>query len=246
MIGRITAVLLVFVFGSPSAAEPTKIAVAANFAKTAEALVQSFNDANTGSIELVIGSTGALYLQITQGAPVEALLAADSVRPKRLEAEGLTIKGSRFTYALGRLVLFTRNNTKPNNLTLRSASFERLAIANPSTAPYGSAAIEAISALGVMPNLSDKLVRGKSVTQAFQFAWSGTAEYALVSEAQALLSTEGNFWRLPQSLYKPITQDAVLIANASPRAIAFLNFLKSPKAQSIISQRGYDLETERP
>ena len=241
MIGRNALILLGFLLSSTANADPVKIAVAANFAKVAEALADNFEADGHGRIAIVIGSTGALYLQITQGAPFEAFLAADRERPERLEVEGLTIPGSRFTYALGHLALYTRRGAMPDADTLASAHFQRLAIANPTTAPYGAAAIEAISALGLMDHLSTKLVRGKSVAQAFQFAWSGSAEYALVSEAQAQDSAEGNFWPLPKNLYQPIAQDAVLTINASPKAAEFLNFMKSPAAQALIARAGYSI-----
>ncbi|MHA7900536.1 MAG: molybdate ABC transporter substrate-binding protein [Henriciella sp.] len=220
--------------------------MASNFKTTMDALEVSF-EADTGyELDIVTGSTGKLFAQITYGAPYDVFLAADQARPARLVEDGRAISGSRFTYALGRLVLWSEQATALDAESLSASDLHRLAVANPDLAPYGRAAMQVIGALGLDTPLSTKLVLGENVGQAFAFVSTGNAQLGFVSEAQVLSRTgteRGTFWRPESDLYDPIAQDAVLIATATenPAARAFMDYLNSATAKDIIAQHGYDL-----
>ncbi len=222
------------------------IAVAANFIHTAEDLGAEF--ARLGGSRLVIssGSTGKLYAQIRAGAPYDILLSADATTPHRLVKQGLAVAGSRFTYARGRIALWSRSPTlvDGDGKVLRGEKFRHLAIANPKTAPYGAAALSVLRNLGLLESVRPRLVQGEDIGQTFQFADSGNAELAFVALAQlkdAGLKTGGSYWLVPQKLYPPINQQAVLLerARSNAAALAFLNFLRRPAAQTIIRRYGY-------
>ncbi|MCR9269505.1 MAG: molybdate ABC transporter substrate-binding protein [Hyphomonadaceae bacterium] len=232
--------------GSPTQDRTVTVAVASNFKTTMDALEVSF-EADTGyELDIVTGSTGKLFAQITYGAPYDVFLAADQARPARLVEDGRAIAGSRFTYALGRLVLWSEQATALDAESLGASDLHRLAVANPDLAPYGRAAIQVIGALGLDAPLSTKLVLGENVGQAFAFVSTGNAQLGFVSEAQVLSRTgteRGTFWRPESDLYDPIAQDAVLITTATenPAARAFMDYLNSASAKDIIAQHGYDL-----
>lgn len=235
------AFLASFLIARPAAAE-AHIAVAANFAGAASTLADDFAATGGARPILSFGATGALYLQIRNGAPYQAFLAADMRRPALLEEDGLAVEGSRFTYAVGELALFGRDAAPPiGPETLQAAAFSRLAIANPATAPYGAAAMATLEALGVAGALAPKIVRGKNVAQAFQFVWTGAAEYGLVARAQLVGRDEGARWNVPASLHPPIRQDALLIAPERPDAAGFLAYLRTPEARATIRRLGYGL-----
>ena len=213
--------------GSAFAAE-LRIAVAANFAAPAETLATLY-EAETGTkVSISSGASGALFAQITQGAPFDLFLSADAARPERLEAEGFALTGSRFTYALGKLVLWSAEPELVDGAgaVLESGVFAHLSIANPESAPYGTAAIAAMEALGVLQAIRPKLVIGQSVAQAFQFIESGNAELGFIALSQLGPDAGGSRWEVPAELYPPIRQDAVIIRN-DPDAEAFAHFLKS-------------------
>lgn len=227
---------------APASAEEVRIAVAANFAAAAEELAQAF-EARTGD-ELILGSgaTGALYAQISQGAPFEVFLAADDARPQQAVDEGFGVGGTVFTYALGELVLYSPTLDLSSGVALlRSGSFEHLAIADPRTAPYGVAAESALRVLGIHDMLASKLVIGESVAQALLFVESGSAEVGLVALSQVIAEPEERRWPVPRELYRPIRQDAVLLGpgERNPAAAAFLSFLKGEEAQAIMAKHGY-------
>ena len=241
---------IVFALGlgaaAPAAAAEATIAVAANFRPVLDQLEPAFEAATGHDIILVSGSTGKIYAQIAHGAPFDVFLAADRERPVRLEAAGLAVAGSRFTYAVGRLALWAPKETETGVRQLAYNDFHRIALANPDLAPYGAAAQEVIVALGLGDATAQKRVLGENVAQAFSFVRTGNAEIGFVALSQVLSLPEderGAYWTPPGHLYNPIDQDAVLLAQGedNPAARAFLLFLKSEKAHAIIERAGYSL-----
>jgi molybdate transport system substrate-binding protein len=227
-------------------AETALIAVAANFSKPSERLIQAFVAGTDHDIKVSTGSTGALAAQIRNGAPFMAFLAADEERPKQLEAEGLAVAGTRFTYAVGRLVLWgpdPRWIALDPATSLANPELKHLAIANPEVAPYGRAAEETLTALGLWDAIQPKLVRGEDVSQTFQFVASGNAELGFVALSQ-VIDRSGSRWDVPQDLYTPIRQQAVLLAPGKDNeaAKAFLDFLRSEPAREIVRSMGYGVE----
>jgi len=219
-----------------------KVAVAANFAETVKEIAPQFQTATGYRAILSFGSTGQLYTQITQDAPFEILLAADQETPRKAVAAGLGVEDSVFTYAVGRIVLFSTNLDLTNGeAVLRSGEFEKIAVANPVTAPYGAAAVEAMKSLGLHERLSGKIVQGNNIVQTFQFVETGNAELGFVALSQVLGKDAKSIWIVPDKLYSPIRQDAVLLKKgaANEAARAFLAFLKSPDAQKLIEKYGY-------
>jgi len=242
------ALAVLALFSCSSAAEEAQVAVAANFAAPARLLAERFSRDTPDRISVSIGSTGKFYAQIRNGAPFDAFLAADDETPQRMEKEQLAVAGSRFTYALGKLVLWS---PKPDLIDakgqiLRGGVFKRLAIANPKLAPYGAAAVQAMEKLGVWPSLRGKLVLGENVAQTLQFIASGNADLGFVALSQVSEGGRppaGSHWRVPQALYEPIRQDAVLLARGSGNAAAraFLQYLRGAAAREVIRASGYDL-----
>lgn len=225
-------------------ADEIRVAVASNFATASEALVQRFEASSNHQVTLVFGSTGKHYAQIRHGAPFEAFFAADARRPEMLESEGLAVRESRFTYAVGRLVLWSpeARYIDAGGRVLESGDFRHLAIANPELAPYGRAAREMLQSKGLWDGLQRRLVRGENIGQAFQFVKSGNAELGLVALSQ-LTSPDrgmeaGSRWVVPEDLHTPILQQAVLLRDIAA-ARAFTEFVKSDTAQSIIRSYGY-------
>ena len=218
------------------------VAVAANFIRPAERIVTDFSEKHGGEVALVAGSTGKLYAQIRSGAPFDVFLAADQRRPALLEEEGLAVAGSRFTYALGRLALWTaREDTELNADTIRRGDFRKLAIANPELAPYGEAAKEVLSRLGAQ--LQERIVTAESVGQAFALAATGNADLGLVAAPQAQRAVHGSMWPVPTHLHDPIRQDAILLTRAKENAVAttFVAFLQTD-ARALITRLGYGVE----
>jgi molybdate transport system substrate-binding protein len=226
-----------------SLAEQTLVAVASNFTAPAREIAAAFNAQTGHEATLSFGSTGKLYTQIAHGAPYDVFLAADSERPQKAEANGLAVTGSRFTYASGRLVLYSSDAELINNdwQVLAEGSFNKLAIANAKIAPYGKAAIETLKHLGVYETVSGKLVQGENIAQTYQFIATGNAQLGFVAISQVIDNTSGSRWIVPPSLYTPVNQDAVLLARAktNPAAIDFLKFLQVREARAIISKYGY-------
>jgi molybdate transport system substrate-binding protein len=231
----------------PAAGEEAVIAVAANFSEVVERLAADFERQSAHRLTLVAGSTGKLYAQIANGAPFDVFLAADQERPERLEKEGLAVAGSRFTYATGRLTLWSREPGRVGDdgaATLRQGEFRRLAIANPALAPYGAAAKQALENLGLWERFADRIVMGETIGQAHALVASGNAELGFVA-LSAVLSPRhgapGGRWDVPAGLYAPILQEAVLLARAAgnPAARGFLGFLRSEQAEAVIQSYGY-------
>jgi molybdate transport system substrate-binding protein len=242
--------LLVLALGGAAAGDEATVAVAANFAEVVEVLEGQFERESGHALTFVLGSTGKLYAQIAHGAPFDAFLAADQERPERLEVEGLAVAGSRFTYATGRLALWSREPGRvgaDGAATLRRGEFRRLAIANPALAPYGAAARETLEKLDLWESLQDRIVMGETITQAHTLVASGNAELGFVALSSVLSprhEAEGSRWDVPLDLYAPIRQDAVLLARAAanPAARGFLDFLRGEKARALIAGYGYGFD----
>ncbi|MGB0671973.1 MAG: molybdate ABC transporter substrate-binding protein [Rhodospirillales bacterium] len=228
---------------APLRAAEVKVAVAANFTAPAKEIAKAFAEVTGHQAVLSFGSTGKLYAQIVHGAPFQVFLAADAARPERAEAEGLAVPGSRFTYATGRLALFSPDESLVDDggQILGTDRYRRLAIANPQTAPYGKAALEVLSALGVADKAVPRLVRGDNIAQTFQFVASGNAELGLVSLSQLTGRQGGSRWVVPAELHEPIVQQAVLLmaGETNAAAKAFLAFLAKEPAAAIIESFGY-------
>ncbi|MBK5933146.1 molybdate transport system substrate-binding protein [Rhodovulum imhoffii] len=221
-------------------------AVAANFTGAANEIAAAFTEATGHTVIHSFGPTGQIYAQITQEAPFEVFLAADQARPERAEAEGYAVPGTRFTYGVGRVVLWSADDTliDGTGAVLGSGDFTHIAIANPQTAPYGAAAVETMQGLGVFASLGDKIVQGMTITQTHQFVATGNAQLGFVALSQVLDDESGSRWMVPQDLYAPIRQDAVLLERGAENeaARAYLAFLKGPEARMIIEKFGYDTE----
>lgn len=224
------------------------IAVATNFREAAAVIEEGF-EAQTGyEISTASGATGQLYAQIHNGAPFDVMLSADQRRPQMLLEEGYAVKGTRFTYAIGKLILWSADDAllsgRDGGDVLKGGAFRSLAIANPDLAPYGAAAVEALESLGLLDALGERIVRGQTVGQAFSMVASGNAELGLVAQSQVTLpgGAAGSFWVVPPDTYSPIRQDAVLLERAASNeaARAFLDYLKSDAARLIIEQFGYE------
>ena len=220
----------------------TQVAVAANFTDAAKAIGTAFTAETGHEAVFSFGSTGQLYTQITQGAPFDALLSADDIRPAKAVADGLGEAGTVFTYAIGQLALWSAEpGLVDGPEALQDPDLTRIAIANPKTAPYGAAAVQAMQKLGVYDSLLPKIVQGDSITQTFQFVATGNAEIGFVALSQVVGRTDGSLWLVDPSLYDPIRQDAVLLGHGAgnPAARAFLDFLKGETASGIIAGFGY-------
>ncbi|WP_414897495.1 molybdate ABC transporter substrate-binding protein [Rhodovulum sp. YEN HP10] len=242
----IAALLATLALSAPARAAETVVAVAANFTDAATEIGAAFEKATGDRVTYSFGSTGQLYTQITQDAPFEVFLAADQARPEKAEAEGHAVDGSRFTYAVGKLVLYSSEAgaLDDGSDALARPGITHIAIANPVTAPYGAAAVEAMKALGLYETLEPKIVQGKSISQTHQFVATGNAELGFVALSQVIAEEGGSQWIVPQEIYTPIRQDAVLLTRGadSETARAYLDFLKSPEALAIIGKYGYGTE----
>lgn len=228
-----------------SYAEEAIIAVATNFTDAANEIAAAFAATTGHQALLSFGATGQLYTQIAQGAPFEAFLAADDNLPARAINEGYGVEGTLFTYAIGRLVLYSAQVERVDGPeTLARNDFDKIAIANPDTAPYGRAAVETMQSLGVYDALQSKLVQGQNIGQAFQFIETGNAEIGFVALGQVSQNETGSRWIVPLGHYQPIKQDAVLlkIGQDNPAAVAFLEFLKGEEAVRIIEKYGYAID----
>jgi molybdate transport system substrate-binding protein len=239
------SVAFLAVFCNAQAAE-VGVAVASNFMAPMQKIAQAFEQDTGHKAVLSFGSTGSFYAQIKNGAPFQVLLAADAQTPLRLEKEGLGIAGSRMTYAVGKLVLWSRQPglVDDNGAVLRSGRFERIAIANPKLAPYGAAAVEVMGQMGVLKDMQPKLVQGENIAQTYQFIATGNAQLGFVALSQVTADgkiTQGSGWPVPPGLHAPILQDAILLTKGrdNPAAPALLRYLKSEKVRALIRSFGY-------
>jgi molybdate transport system substrate-binding protein len=234
--------MLVLGLAAAARAETVPIAVAANFTDATKVLAKAFKARTGDDLAPSFGATGTLYTQISQGAPFEIFLAADSATPAKAVANGFGVKGSEFTYAVGKVVLFSADPKLVTGAeTLKAGAFNKIAVANPGTAPYGAAAVAAMQKLGVYKALAPKVVTGNNISQTYQFVDTKNAELGFVALSQVVNRKDGSRWLVPQEDYEPITQDAVLLTPGkdSKGAKAFLDFLRSPEAVKIIESFGY-------
>lgn len=241
----VKAILTLLVLGSsiPASAEEIRVAVASNFRNTGRMLAEQFNAANSDQVVMIFGSSGKLYAQIKQGAPFDVFLSADAERPQKLETEGKAISGTRMTYAIGKLTLWSSKAdlVDEQGAILEQGAFSKLAMANPRHAPYGAAARQVLEKLQLQDDLKGKIVLGGNIEQAFQYITSGNAELGFVARAQlaqSIWGSQGSRWDVPDSLYSPVEQQAVLIQD-KPGARAFLAILSSPEARQLIQSHGY-------
>lgn len=235
---------LAAIAGTQLSAATTRVAVAANFTEPARDIAAGFAKATGHRAVLSFGSSGSFYAQMRQGAPFDLFLSADADRPKQTERDGLAVAGSRFTYAIGRLVLYSTDPKliDARGTVLRKGNFEKLAIADPATAPYGAAALQTLRTLGLYPVVAAKIVKGTSIAQAYDFVATGAAPLGFVAFSQVVARPGGSKWLVPQSLHAPIEQQAVLlkVGAGNPAAAAFLKYLRSPAARGIIKRYGYE------
>ena len=227
----------------PVLATEIKVAVASNFSAVMIRLVEKFEVESPHRIKLISGSTGKHYAQINNGAPYDIFLAADSKRPELLEINGMAVAGSRFTYAIGQLVLWSprADFVDATGEALQRKPFNHLAIANPLLAPYGQAAKQVLQSMNNWTALVPKMVRGENIAQTFQLVSSGNAELGFIAFSQIQRPGHpitGSWWKIPASLYSPINQQAVLLKD-NDGSQAFVNFIKSETALEIIHSFGY-------
>jgi molybdate transport system substrate-binding protein len=245
----VAAVVMFFcLISSPVFAGEVSAAVASNFSAPMRQIADLFQKETGHTVKLSFGSTGKFYAQIKGGAPFDVFVAADVDTPKRLEDEGLTVAGSRFIYAFGKLVLWSAQPgfVDAKGAVLRKGDYNRLAIADPKLAPYGMAAKETMEKLAMWNGMQRKLVKGENITQTYQFAVTENADLAFIALSQIMHDgkvTAGSWWLVPDELYKPIRQGAVMLSGAKDKvaAQAFLDFLKSKKAAVVIRSFGYEL-----
>ncbi|MFZ5532154.1 MAG: molybdate ABC transporter substrate-binding protein [Pseudomonadota bacterium] len=237
---------VVLLSAAPARAAEVVAAVAANFGPAMARIEPGFESATGHNLTLVLGSSGKFLQQIQQGAPFDVLLSADAERPALLAKSGLGVPASRFTYAIGRLALWSpqAGAFSDGEAYLKAGAFRHLAIANPAVAPYGAAAQRALEQLGLWAGLQEKIVRAEDIGQVYGMAASGAAEVAFVAYSSVLAGGKpGSQWLVPQHLYPPLNQDAILISRAqnNPAAKALLDYLKAPAAREVIASLGYDL-----
>ena len=231
-------------------AKEVRVAVAANFQSTLKEIARHFERDTGHTILMSSGSSGKFYAQIKYGAPFDVFFSADVTRPKLMEEEGLAVPGSRFTYALGQLTLWSSdpNLIKSDGVpALSKGPFEHLAIANPKTAPYGMAAQQTLVALGLWNRVKERLVQGENIGQTFHFVFSNNAQLGFVARAQVMdpkINGAGSRWDVPEDLYEPLRQQAVLLMHGQQNeaAQAFLNYAKGSDARAILEKFGYGME----
>ena len=233
---------------TPASAEQVLVAVAANFASPFHEVAMEFEESTGHYVRVAAGSSGHFFSQIKNGAPFDVFFSADMERPKLLEEEGLGVKDTRFTYAVGRLVLWSPNtDLVKGEHTLRSKHFTRLAMANPKTAPYGVAAMQAMQQLKLWESLQPHIVMGENLGQTLGFVESGNAQLGFVALSQVMdpkFKGKGTRWDVPIHLHEPIQQDVILLMKGkdNPAAKALMEFIRGPQAKAIIERYGYALK----
>ncbi len=241
-------VALFLLLGAEVQADRITVAVASNFTNTMQGLVQAFESQSEHSVRLSSASSGKIFAQIKHGAPFDLFFSADSHKPRALIGEGLAVGTSLVTYAKGGLVLWASN--AEINLTdakiLGSDVVRTIALANPKFAPYGSAAVEVLNALNMTEQTKRKWVIGENISQTFQFAVSGNADVGFIALAQLSAISSENYWIVPEALYSPIEQDAVLLTRSNNPSAAreFLAFIQTAEAKNIIKSFGYKVDTQ--
>jgi molybdate transport system substrate-binding protein len=237
-----------FTLLSVAKADEVRVAVAANFGPPMQKIAQSFEKDTGHRVLLSLGSTGSFYVQIKNGAPFDVLLAADQETPRKLEQEAQAVSGSSYTYATGKLVLYSKQPglVDGQGRVLNSQNIKRLAIANPRLAPYGAAAIETLKALNLLNAWQSRLVQGDNIAQAYQFVSTENAPLGFVAMSQVYVNgqvKEGSAWIVPQVLYSPIKQDAVLLVKGQQNQAAkvLLEYLRSDASKNLIRGFGYGI-----
>jgi molybdate transport system substrate-binding protein len=245
---RLSALILSLLAIASARADEVQVAVAANFTGPMQVISVLFEKDTGHKAVMSFGATGKFYAQITNGAPFEVLLSADDETPARLVKEGHAVSGSNFTYAIGKLVLWSADPklVDAKGEILKKAGFKHLALANPKTAPYGAAGVQAMTRLGVYENLKPLFVQGENISQTQQFISTGAAELGFLAYSQVIKNDRigaGSGWLVPENLYDPIRQDAVILAKGKDKAAAaaLLSYLKNPKAVAVIKSFGYSL-----
>lgn len=243
---KFCAAITLWIFSQFALAETVHIAAAANFAAPVKAIINAFESTTGHSAVLSLGSSGKFYAQILHGAPFDVFFSADQEKPEELERRNKTVQGSRRTYAVGRLVLWSTQKDLIDNspAILDSGHFSKLAIANPRLAPYGAAAVEVLEALSLRAQTEPKWVRGENISQTYQFVSTGNADLGFVARSQLISATaiqRGSQWLVPDHYHRPIRQDVVQLkrAEGNEAAEALLIFIKTPGAREIIESYGY-------
>ena len=238
--------LLFVAYATSLRAEQALVAVAANFSAPMQQIALAFQKDTGHQLRLSFGATGGIYAQIKNGGPFDVFLSADQLTPQKIEVEGLGVPQTRFTYATGQLVLWSKQDglVDDKGQVLRSKNIQRIALANPKLAPYGAAALEAMTQLGLLDELKPKLVQGDNIAQTYQFVSTQNAQLGFVALSQVFADgkiTSGSGWVLPSSLYKPILQDAILLKNGKDNsaAKALMLYMKGDKAKEMIKRFGY-------
>ena len=245
---KLVLITAIWVLSAGCFAAEVQVAVSANFAEPIKAIAVVLEKTTGHKLSVTLGATGKLYAQIKNGAPFDMLLTADSKTPELLEKEGLAQPGSRFTYATGKLVLWSADAklVDAKGDVLKHGKFRKIAYATPKLAPYGAAAEQVIDKLNLTNTLTPQLVQGESIGQTFNFVQTGNAELGFVALSQVLEGGKlknGSMWVIPQALYVPVQQDAVVLQRAAsnPAALALVKLLKSPNIKDLIRSYGYDV-----
>jgi molybdate transport system substrate-binding protein len=241
-----SAVAAIALAGAAAAqAADVHVAVAANFTSPAKEIAAAFTAKTGDQVALSFGSSGQFYTQISHGAPYEVFLSADADRPLLAEKSGYGVPGTRFTYAVGRLVLWSASpgRVDADGRVLARGGFDKLAIADPTAAPYGAAAVQTLTKLGLYDKVQAKIVKGASITQAYDFVRTGAADLGFVALSQVIDDASGSRWVVPEADHDPIDQQAILLlpGQQDPAASAFLTFLRGPEARAIIKRYGYEV-----
>lgn len=246
LIGRFAALALMASLGFSAQAAEVRVAVAANFVQPMKDIAAEFQKDSGHKVSLSQGASGKFYAQISRGAPFELLLSADDETPARLEKEGKAVAGTRFTYAIGRLVLWSPDAklVDQGGGVLKTEGFRFVSIANAKVAPYGRAAVQTMQKLGVLSRIEPRVVQGESIAQTFQFVSSGNAQLGFVALSQVWENGKlrtGSAWVVPEDMHEQLRQDAVLLnpGRDAPAARALLDYLRSDKAKKIIERYGY-------
>ncbi|MFT5716642.1 MAG: molybdate transport system substrate-binding protein [Oleiphilaceae bacterium] len=243
---QILCFLVISLISCCSFADQVRIAVAGNFYQPLKLISAQFSQLSGHELQVSVGSTGKLYAQIINGAPFDVLISADQIRPTKLAAQQLAIKKTQFTYAIGKLVLWSRDQSLIDNqgMHLKTGTLKHLAIANPKIAPYGEQAVNVLKNMGIYQQLASKLILGQSVGQTFQHLSTGSVQQGILALSQVMQDgtiSSGSGWIIPDALYQPIQQDAILLNKGknNAAAIAFLAYLKNPQSEKVIRSFGY-------
>lgn len=247
-LSSLCALLCVGLAQGTALAAQAQVAVAANFAEPMKAIAAVLEKTTGHTLKISTGASGAFYTQIRQGAPFDVFLSADNERPELLEKDGLAQPGTRFTYATGKLVLWSARADRVDGqgAVLRAADLGKVAYANPRTAPYGAAAVQVLDRLGLKDAITPRLVQGESIGQTFNFVKTGNADVGFVALSQVLQGgklREGSMWVIPQARYDAIRQDAVLLRRGAENEAAkeLIKLLQSPNIKDLIRSYGYEL-----